>query len=891
MKLYKINDKYVCKFTETKQDDSHEEITTTAHLEKDYEFICILDVSWSMGNHAIHMINKIIPNIMRKIGKRKVTLITFATESQLTKMSISQLEKVVKIEQGCTYMAPAIKLLSDHMKPGKSYKIMALSDGVLHDQENTVSKIGKINNDDKTINTQAVRLYTSSFDPDVRGLAGIMNLNNSGKTNMIDVNANNDDQSIIDKISKLYQKTYVLEYKNDIVSKTLWGKPTNKLTLSSGDFIFYSSIPPKTICEILELNGSSIMTGLIDHYVQKVKLLKIIGTESTNVELANIIRLCNILESCCDDNKDMKSITLKDRIKKFRLKVKHRSKSSLYALRQALNDDKVNKLNSLQQANYLRNVHKSVARRSDSDFSVIINELKSLYENRDELKDLEEEKDNVSFISQEGTLEWIRCLDEVLSVAEDLEVHELLQLVNIVGLGCDCVINNYPNAMTLRINGIYKCYVSVCDVTNNVIKVPGQASMTVNSVIPVFSDVRIYKYLKKYAPVLLECNYSVGIRRMIANVPKTMYYTITSAILFLMGQPKSNLNRNITKDLLKVIKKSKLDLTKDYGDLLYDLEGCESHDLIKVLTSDNKPVIRAIYCREYYLYLRKQKINMEKLLNIKYTSLSSLFKKDKYKKNCNYKINHKYLEKFTPKYLQKFMKTNHKYNFYNIVQVIMFGKNRDKLVDVVNEKLAEDMVKEYVNKLYKHNFDQKLRSKQTSENKIMEREFMKKYCEELDISKCGKMLSDGINYKGRTFILEPTHVVKVFDDVKDEDKLFMLVSGKDCKGNKLWNNGNPTVTRKFITKFDNEEYNKFFKGSLHSYRDSANRHGHSNKFPSYWALGYQTLREMRENVCKEDFDNYITNHCQSIGCCKCNSIFLACLAPLAKSKILTNSKS
>ena len=866
MKLYKINNKYVCKFTETKQ------------AEKDYEFICILDVSWSMGDQAKRMVTRIIPNIMRKIGKKEVTLITFSNESQLTKMSISQLENIVTIKQGGTYITPAIKLLSNHMKQGKSYKIMVLSDGDLHDQENTVSEILKINNTDKTINTQAVRLYTSSSHPDVRGLAGIMNLNNSGKTNMIDINENNDNESIINQISGLYQKAYVLEYKNDIISKTLWGKPTNKLTLSSGDFIFYTSVPPKNICEILELKGSSMMTELIDYYIQKVKLLKIIGTESTNVELANIIKLCNILDFHCDDNKDMKSITMKDRIKKFRLKVQRRSKSSLYALRQALNDSKVNKLNSLQQANYLRNVHKSVARRSDSDFSVIINELNSLYENRDELKDLDEEKDNISFISQEGTLEWTRCLDDVLSIAKDLEVHEILQLVNIVGFGSDCVINNYPNAMTLRINGIYKCYISVCDITNNVIKVPGQANITINSVIPVFSDIRIYKYLKKYAPTLLECNFSVGIRRMIANVPKTMYYTITSAILFLMGQPSSNLNKNITKDLLKVIKKSKLDLTKDYGDLLYDLEGCESHDLIKVLSSDNKPIIRAIYCREYYLYLRKQKIDMEKLLNIKYPSLSALFKHDKYKKNYDYKINYKYLEYFTPKYLRKFMKTDHKYNFYNIVQVIMFGKNRDKLIDVVNEKLAEKMVREYVNKLYKNDFDQKLSVKQINENKIMEREFMKKYCEEKDISKCSKMLSDGIDYKGKSFLLEPTHVVNVFDCVKNEDKLFMLISGNSCEGDKLWNNGNSTIPKKFINKFDNEEYNKFFKRSLHCYRgsaDSANRHGHSNEFPSYWALGHQTLREMRENVCKEDFDDYIREHCQGKGCCKCNSIFLA----------------
>lgn len=57
----------------------------------------------------------------------------------------------------------------------------------------------------------------------------------------------------------------------------------------------------------------------------------------------------------------------------------------------------------------------------------------------------------------------------------------------------------------------------------------------------------------------------------------------------------------------------------------------------------------------------------------------------------------------------------------------------------------------------------------------------------------------------------------------------------------------------------------------HTYRAGHdNRHKHSNAFPSYWALGYKDLYDMRRNTSAVEFQQYINAHCRGRGCCMPN---------------------
>ena len=55
------------------------------------------------------------------------------------------------------------------------------------------------------------------------------------------------------------------------------------------------------------------------------------------------------------------------------------------------------------------------------------------------------------------------------------------------------------------------------------------------------------------------------------------------------------------------------------------------------------------------------------------------------------------------------------------------------------------------------------------------------------------------------------------------------------------------------------------KARKHIYRELKNRKGHSNDLPSYWALGYKNVFEMKENISEKEFDYYVKEHSNCCG--------------------------
>ena len=59
-------------------------------------------------------------------------------------------------------------------------------------------------------------------------------------------------------------------------------------------------------------------------------------------------------------------------------------------------------------------------------------------------------------------------------------------------------------------------------------------------------------------------------------------------------------------------------------------------------------------------------------------------------------------------------------------------------------------------------------------------------------------------------------------------------------------------------------WNDSYKKAKHIYRDMANRTGHSNDNPSYWAYGYMTIDDMRTDD-PELYLKYIQIHTRCCG--------------------------
>ena len=112
-------------------------------------------------------------------------------------------------------------------------------------------------------------------------------------------------------------------------------------------------------------------------------------------------------------------------------------------------------------------------------------------------------------------------------------------------------------------------------------------------------------------------------------------------------------------------------------------------------------------------------------------------------------------------------------------------------------------------------------------------------------------------------------------------KLAVLICGRDISNEKagpVWANGNfyKGEWEKFESLFCPkaakawEKLQKFHaKYGLYKYPKGGdkNRHGHSDAFPSFFALGFKSLYDMQQKASPEAFAKYLREHCGEKGCC------------------------
>ena len=157
-------------------------------------FIIILDISGSMGQEVPRMVNKIIPTVLNDINGTKAsnaaTLITFSSKNDVNVYTgdSSYISKLNLYANGCTYMSSAIDKLSDmiinNTINNKIVRLLSISDGELHDQDDTMKSAEKLKklleSKNCVVNSQAIRLKTGYCEPDTRGLSSMVQLSTIG---------------------------------------------------------------------------------------------------------------------------------------------------------------------------------------------------------------------------------------------------------------------------------------------------------------------------------------------------------------------------------------------------------------------------------------------------------------------------------------------------------------------------------------------------------------------------------------------------------------------------------------------------------------------------------------------------------------------------------------
>ena len=588
--------------------------------------IVVLDRSGSMGSTFFKLINRILPKVFNKLGYYEnepiINLVTFESKVEVYQTTVSGFSKLKISSQGETYMAPAMYKIEEIMTNWVSvhytnYRILAISDGELNDQSSTVQAAEKIKEVIKrknlNINAHAIRFFTSSDEPDTRGLSSIMQLNSISNSSLIDVTLGMSEEEIVEVIYPLFANDGLdtkirlkSVNKENFFMKEPWSEPESKISLYPGENILWinekifekvkhgnndalivklinkkeEKVEIQDIDKLSYENYQQLISKKIDFYIQKLKVLKILNTKETVKEMEQIIQFFSVFESSLSANSSETQLLdkkISSRVQYLRNIIAKRSGTLQNLMNGIKNDEKITSLNSKQQADYLRSIEssdktaKSLAKRANKEGTNFDEaaqlEVIEMSKHIHELDDIDDSNHAISFYSTCTTLDGIRTLSKMPTdpssqeIFESLTVNDIIKLMNIVGIAAKGKINNYPDPMVYRLEKIYVgTFVSMSDIVTSlevgggkVLSEIGNPENEINNCVPYFENERIHQFLLKYCPKLLEYTASIGMRRIIAEIPYTWEYTYLAGIwkiIQLLIKDRTEINIKIFVNLI-----------------------------------------------------------------------------------------------------------------------------------------------------------------------------------------------------------------------------------------------------------------------------------------------------------------------------------------------------
>ena len=287
------------------------------------EFIVILDISGSMGYNVNRIITKILPNMLTKLNYLDddiIHLITFESCVEYHQMTKKQLENSTICSRGGTGMSGVFDELSNIILTKQTcFRILTISDGYVGDQTETLQKGSEFAAKIKgkySINSQAVRFFTSSSQPDTTALSSVLQLNTVKKSTLIDINSAQDDNEIVDILYPLFiddlDSNIILQSKTNNLRIDPWAVPVKEIRLIPGRNVIWSSVPDglelligkkdvhpvkvEKAAEVSKANYKKILGEKINSYIQKLKVLKVVGTEQAKKEMDDIIGYFHSIE-------------------------------------------------------------------------------------------------------------------------------------------------------------------------------------------------------------------------------------------------------------------------------------------------------------------------------------------------------------------------------------------------------------------------------------------------------------------------------------------------------------------------------------------------------------------------------------------------------------------
>jgi hypothetical protein len=280
--------------------------------------IIILDRSLSMGDQARRLTNDVIPEVLKKMSyddKKSLNFITFDSIGDSFVATVNQMRTLPIECRGCTNMATGVVIahkIFETLDPTKPVRLLTISDGIIDDREETEQAANALYNflegKNFSINSQAVRFFTSANQPDTTALCSLLRLNNVAKCQLLDLCVRETNDIISTKIAELFDDGFsgskVLKSKEKNIMKNPWDRETtDSLRLMPGDNVFWVIGIPKEDFELEDevidkvmqpqlsvAEFQIIMEEKMEHIIDHMKILKIIETTEANETISRILK-------------------------------------------------------------------------------------------------------------------------------------------------------------------------------------------------------------------------------------------------------------------------------------------------------------------------------------------------------------------------------------------------------------------------------------------------------------------------------------------------------------------------------------------------------------------------------------------------------------------------
>ena len=616
----------------------------------DYELIFIVDRSGSMSSSYPILINKIIPYLLDKLKypeNKPVHFITFedyVDYRMFTKKDFLNChEPAPGAIEKMTDIFPQLKKIFIPKNKNIPFRVLTLSDGeivVAEERKNVpilASELSDTLKGNFKINSQAIRYFTSSAQPDTLALASVLQLNTIKEANLIDINWQDPYNEAGDRIYELFKDdgfdcNIILKSNKECIKSNPWSDKKDEMPLFIGkNFFWVEKYDEKTEFKISinneevkmniikgeEINTSNygiVLGNKISEFMNKLKILKVVNSEKSKKEIENMINSFKEFENGLENVGEEENITLKDgkmssRIIYFKKLINKRKGLISNQMNKIKNDDRLKDFNSQQTADYLRSVDdtklgKSLAKRAlnSGDLNQVFQEIEDISNHINELDNLECPVQSLSFYSICTTLESLKEISNISkeSFYNELEISDILKLFNVVGIACNGKIGEYPDPSVYLIKNIYPgCYISMADIATaeeiskgtKHLEVPGTKE-EINNCIPIFSDEKIYNFLKK-CPTILELLAGLGMRRVLALIPLTFESTILSGLWKMIGILKGKKSEINIKSFQEICNSMKFVCGNKYNNVI---------EVIKKQLKNNEINKNGLYINNYGLF-------------------------------------------------------------------------------------------------------------------------------------------------------------------------------------------------------------------------------------------------------------------------------------------------